>query len=268
MPPRGQRLVIAGAKGGVGKTVMSIAIGLQTAASGRRVIIADADFNLPNLAISFDQFPEQSLGSVMRGEQSIDQVLIHAEGGIKLVPGDFDHGGLGSQNAEELHQLTLQLSSLAEMADLVIYDTTSSSGTELDVVLPLADRVLVVMTAEPSGMAGAFATLRAIQRYPDLCDRAGLLINKAANRPQAEQYGEHLIETAQNALGMTVPLVGYVLSDPHVREAVRSKKQFILRFPYAPASLAIRQLVERLADNGKSGAGSQQVSLWSQLFGR
>ncbi len=271
---RGMRLVIAGAKGGVGKTVLSTAIGLQAASNGRRVILVDADFNLPTLAISFDLFPEKSLGDVLRGERQIEEILVYAkdvkpaEGSIKIIPGDFDISGLGQRTRAENTSLTTQLSRLAELADLVVYDTASCSGAELDVVLPLADRVLVVMTAEPCGLAGACATLRVIQQYPDLSNCIGLLVNLAPNKPQAEQYAQHLISTAKRTLGLDVQMAGYILSDPHVREAMRTKQQFILESPNAPASMAVKRLVAQMEQNGLAGGTEDHRGFWSWFIGR
>ena len=89
VPVRGRARVIAvtSGKGGVGKTNISVGLALAAAASGLRTVLLDGDLGLANIDVLLDLHPKRNLGHLIDGRATLDEVLINAPGGIKVLPG-------------------------------------------------------------------------------------------------------------------------------------------------------------------------------------
>ncbi len=66
-----QVIAITGGKGGVGKSNVSINLGVCLAEMGRRVVLMDADLGLANLDILLGISAKENLSHVLSGECSL-----------------------------------------------------------------------------------------------------------------------------------------------------------------------------------------------------
>lgn len=85
--PSPQVIGIASGKGGVGKTTVSVNLASALQASGRRVMLLDADLGLANAQLAFGCKTEHHLGHVLRGERHLEEIIVTTPQGVRLVPG-------------------------------------------------------------------------------------------------------------------------------------------------------------------------------------
>jgi len=69
-------IAVTSGKGGVGKTNLSVNIGVALSKMGRRVAILDADMGLANVDILLGMFPEFNLSHVLSGEKSLKEIMM------------------------------------------------------------------------------------------------------------------------------------------------------------------------------------------------
>ena len=73
-----------------------------------------------------------------------------------------------------------------------------------------------------------------------------LIVNMAANEPQAKAVANKLSTVSQQSLGRRLNYLGWIPRDPHVSQAVWQTRPFLLQYPNAPASRCILDIAERL----------------------
>src|SRR4029078_2513765 len=91
-------IAVTGGKGGVGKTSVSVNLATGLAVSGRRVVLLDGDPGLANVDVLLGLSPRYTLAHVLSGERTLDEILVTAKQGFKIVPaasGAADRAGLG-----------------------------------------------------------------------------------------------------------------------------------------------------------------------------
>src|ERR1044072_4049295 len=79
-------IAVTGGKGGVGKTCVSVNLATGLAASGRRVVLLDGDLGLANVDVLLGLSPRYTLAHVLSGERTLDEIMVEAKQGFKIVP--------------------------------------------------------------------------------------------------------------------------------------------------------------------------------------
>ncbi|MES9885684.1 MAG: AAA family ATPase, partial [Candidatus Sedimenticola sp. 6PFRAG1] len=79
-------IAVTGGKGGVGKTNISVNLAVAWAELGRKVMLLDADLGLANIDVVLGLHPEYDLSHVLRGERTLDEVVLEGPSGIQVVP--------------------------------------------------------------------------------------------------------------------------------------------------------------------------------------
>ena len=79
-------IAIASGKGGVGKTNLSVNLGISFCKLGRKVALLDADMGLANVDILLGLHPEFNLTHVLAGEKTLDDIVIEGPRGLKVLP--------------------------------------------------------------------------------------------------------------------------------------------------------------------------------------
>ena len=114
-----QVIAVTGGKGGVGKSNVSINLGVCLAEMGRRVVLLDADLGLANLDILLGISARENLSHVLRGECNIRDILVEGPGGIKIVPASSGTQELVSMGPREHAGLIHAFSELSDDVDVL-----------------------------------------------------------------------------------------------------------------------------------------------------
>src|ERR1700755_1613492 len=118
-------IAVTGGKGGGGQTSVSVNLATGLAAAGRRVVLLDGDLGLANVDVLLGLSPRYTLAHVLSGERTLDEIMVTAKQGFKIVPaasGAADLAGMGS--AEHL-SLVQAFSTIATRLDVLIIDTAA-----------------------------------------------------------------------------------------------------------------------------------------------
>ncbi|MEW6679502.1 MAG: MinD/ParA family protein [bacterium] len=242
-------VTVTSGKGGVGKTNISVNLGISFALAGRRVLIIDADLGLSNVNIVAGVVPppRYNLFHVIKGEKTLHEVVAEGPCGIKIVTGAIGISTLANLSPKKRDELIEQLSGMSSIADLIFIDTSAGlSGRVLSFVLA-ADKVLLVTTPEPTAIADAYGIIKAVSfRTKDLDIR--LIVNRAKTLEEGERVANRIMEIAGQFLGMQVKKIGVLLDDRAVEESVREQSPFFLTHPKAKATQCIYNIRNTMAN--------------------
>lgn len=258
-------LAVTSGKGGVGKTNLVVNLALAMSRLGRKVLVIDADLGLANVDVVLGLTPTYTIGDVLSGRKSLNEVLVEGPGGIRVLPAASGVSELSNLSADEKMMILQQLDGFETDADVVIIDTAAGiSDTVLYFNTAAQDR-LVVATGEPTSLTDAYALIKVL--YTHHQERSfKLVVNNVKNEAEAKQVYRKLAMAADHFLGgLAIDYLGFVPSDPVVSRSVIQQKPFLLAYPNSAAAKGVLGLAKTfLATPADPAAGSIKF-FWRRL---
>lgn len=206
-------MAICNQKGGVGKTVTTVNLGIDLARKGKRVLLCDVDAQGSLTASLGYQRPDQietTLASVMAHIISDEPLIpgegiIHHEEGIDLLPANIELSGLEVTLVNTMSRETIlreYLNSIRDQYDVILLDCCPSLGMLTINALAAADEVLIPTQAHFLSIKGMEQLIRTISNVkrkinPGL-EIAGVLITMADMRTN---YSRDIIDLLRSTYG-------------------------------------------------------------------
>jgi len=247
-PPR--VIALASGKGGVGKTSLAVNLCVALARRGVRVVLLDGDLGLANADVLCGIRPTGHVGHLLNGSRTIEQIVVQAPGGFRLVPGGGGQARLAEVGVEQRIGLLRAINDLDRPADVIVVDCAAGAGDDVLSFLWAADAAALVTTPEPTAIADAYALLKRFW-LDSACGNErsvapSLLVNQARRRAEAEATHRRIATVAERFLGSTPELAGWVRRDAHVAEAVSAKRPFALARPRSVPARQVGRFAEHL----------------------
>jgi len=273
--PRCRTLAVTSGKGGVGKSHVALNLAVALAQQGQRVCLIDGNLGLGNLDLLCGVNGYWNLSHVVTGARRLDDVILEGPAGIHLVPGASGIVDLADCPPAVQRQLLRELQRLESGHDVLLIDTGSGIHQLVRQFARAADDVLIVTTPEPTAIADAYATIKALGGAGPLTEPPNelhVVVNQAESATQAEQILERLRHTARTFLGRQLSRGGWLPLDPAVPAAVRCRRPFLEQFPASPISRAVRVLAagwlpETSARPSSPGFFARLWSAWERTAG-
>ena len=204
---------ICNQKGGVGKTVTAVNLGIGLAREGKKVLLVDMDAQGSLTASLGYQRPDQmenTLATIL-GRIILDEPVLPGEGilhqaeAVDLLPANIELSGLEVTLVNTMSRETIlrdYLNSVRDQYDVILLDCCPSLGMLTINALAAADQVLIPMQAHYLSIKGLEQLIRTISNVkrkinPGL-EIAGILITMADLRTT---YSREIIELIRNSYG-------------------------------------------------------------------
>lgn len=238
--------VISG-KGGVGKTSLAVNTALAAAASDRKTLLVDGDLSLANADLLLGVVPHPETEDILGASRSGDlrQMILPAAAGLELLPGASGNLALAQFSTDDACNLAARIRELGSAHDLILCDTGPGLSATTLALAQAADLVLLVLCGEPAAFTDAYGLLKVLHEQAASASLR-LLINRARDRSEALTLADRFRRVTQRFLGLAPSAIGWVPEDPCVGIAARAQSAFLLEFPQAAASRAVRDLAGRL----------------------
>ena len=268
MGPEPRVIAITSGKGGVGKTNLTANLGICLAEQGHRVLLLDADLGAANLDVLLGLFPQYSLYEVIRGERTLEEVIVTGPSGIQLIPGASAFNEMTYLEKLKKEQIERRLRIFTQQQDFLLIDTGAGISRNVLAFISAANEVIVVLTPEPTSMADAYGLLKLICRF-DLNQKIHMVINMADSILEATQTAGRMLSVSSQFLQKDINILGYILDDNYVRQAVRQQVPFVQRYPKSRTSQQVREIAAALTKEKFVGGAVKSgfVSKLLQFFG-
>ena len=240
-----QVIAVTSGKGGVGKSNVSVNLGIALAQKGRRVVLLDADLGLANIDVLLGLKVGRNLRDVLNGDCDLRDVLIDGPGGIKIVPASSGTQHMTQLNTMEHAGLINAFSELADQTDVLIVDTAAGISESVVSFLRASQELLLVVCDEPTSITDAYALIKLMNRDYGT-NRFRILANQVKTEQEGRALYEKLTRVTDRFLDVALQYVGMVPFDEAVKKAVQRQRAVLDAYPRAKASLAIKALAEKV----------------------
>jgi flagellar biosynthesis protein FlhG len=240
-------LAVASGKGGVGKTNVSVNLGVAFAEMGRRTLLLDADLGLANVDVLLGLEVPYNLSHLLNGERELDEIIVPGPAGLKIVPASSGIAHLANLSPAEHAGVIGAFSSLAEPVDILIVDVAAGISNSVLQFCAAAQDVAVVVCDEPSSLTDAYALIKVLARDYGV-RRFHTVTNRVDSRSHGERLHQKLQAVSDRFLELPLQHLGIVPEDPLLRRAVQMQAPVVAAYPSSPAARAFKELARR-ADN-------------------
>lgn len=237
---------VTSGKGGVGKTSVVANLALALSRMGQRVLVLDADLGLANLDVMLGLNPRYTIDHLLRGERSLEEILIEGPGGFKLLPAASGIPELTELDNTQRLLLLDELDALKDRFDVLLIDTGAGISSNVMYFNYAAMDKVVLITNEPTSLTDAYALIKVLtSRYKQ--KRFKVLVNVARNGHEAERIYRHLSLVVDQFLGSpSLDYLGWIPYDKQMPAAIRKQKTVLECFPDAPSSGRILKVADVL----------------------
>jgi septum site-determining protein MinD len=221
---------IVSGKGGVGKTVTTINLGLALKGFNQKVTIVDADVTSSNLGLQLGlySFPK-TLQDVLIGKSRIEEAMYDYHG-LKLIPSSIS---LDSIDANVRRLKTV----LKKLDGIVLVDSPPGLSTDAMAVIDACDEIIVIVTPEIQTMANAVKVIHVAK------EKKKQVLGVVINRYNKDRY--ELSEGEVEIMAETKILV-MIPEDLAIRKSLFNKIPLMDYNPYSRAAIEFNSLAASL----------------------
>ncbi len=238
-------IAITSGKGGVGKTNISVNLAASFAKLGDNVLLMDADLGLANVDILFDLHPKYDLRHVIAGERTLDEVIVDAPLGLKVIPASSGVSSMADLSPAENAGLIRAFSELTFPVDTMIIDTAAGISDSVITFCKASQEVIVVVCDEPTSITDAYALIKVMSRDHGV-KRFHILANMVNSKAHGEELFHKIARVTDHFLDIIAVHIGSIPMDDYLRKAVRHQMPVVEAFPRSPSAQAITQLTKTI----------------------
>jgi flagellar biosynthesis protein FlhG len=261
-----QVIAVTGGKGGVGKTNVAVNLGVAMAMAGRKTMLLDADLGLANVDVLLGLQPSFNLAHLLDGQCDLDELVIAAPHGLKVVPATSGTRHMAALSNAEHAGLIQAFSEYGEPVDVLLVDTAAGISDSVLTFSRAAQEVIVVVCDEPASITDAYALIKIMSRDYGI-SRFRVLANMVSEPGEGRELYRKVTRVTDRFLDVNLHYMGAVPADECVRKAVRRQCAVVDAYPGSPAGNAFKELA-RAADSWgvPAGAGGHLAFFVERLF--
>jgi pilus assembly protein CpaE len=253
----GKIITVWSPKGGVGKTTMSVNLGLALTEGGaRRVCLVDLDLAFGDVAITMQLFPTHSIEQAIGSEGSVDADLINGiltrHQDSMMILAAPSHPDVRDRVSPALVSQIIR--TLQQTFDYVVIDTAPAFDEQTLTALDETDEIVIVATLDVPTLKNVKVALETLDMLNIAPDHRHLLLNRADDEVGISP------DRVEGILGMRP--AAQVSTSIEVAASTNAGNPIVVKNPYHPTSTAILQMASLLAgtDITTPPAGGSQTS--------
>ncbi len=238
-------IAVTSGKGGVGKTNLSVNLGVALSKMGRRVALLDADMGLANVDILLGLSPKFNLSHVLKGEKTLQQIMVTGPADLQVIPASSGIQQMSELSAIEQAGVIRAFAEIDQNLDVLIVDTAAGISSSVVNFARACQEVIVVVCDEPTSLTDAYAYIKLLNRDYGL-NSFHVVANMVQSVQQGQQLFNKLTMVTDKYLDVSLSYSGGVPFDEYLRKSVQKQSPVLETFPRSKAALAIKNLALKI----------------------
>lgn len=240
-----QVVAVTSGKGGVGKTNITINTAVTLSRMGNRVLVLDADLGLANIDVLLGVYPEKNLLHVIRGEASINDILVEGPDGIRIIPASSGVKQMAELSHAEHAGLIRAFSELAYNPDYLLIDAAAGISDSVITFSRAAHEVVVVVCDEPTSITDAYALIKVMNRNHGV-HNFRVVTNMVANFMEGKNLFNKLLKVTDRFLDVTLDHLGSVPYDDYLKKSVQRQNAVVSLYPRSKAAISFGKISSKV----------------------
>jgi flagellar biosynthesis protein FlhG len=242
---------MTGGKGGVGKSSLTLNLGIALTKIGLRVLIVDLDLGLANLNVLAKVNPTLNLEDYLDGNVELKDCVFEISGGVSLIAGSSGTGEMGRPDRARRAKLFDGLATMKDDFDVILGDSSAGIGPDVLAFAAAADFVLAVATPEPASITDVYGILKALDSWASKngveVPTPSIVMNRVSGSAEATSLQLRLAKVTKRFLSRNPRLVGWVPESRTVRLSALTQRPFVLSEPRSLSAQCVGRLAARVA---------------------
>jgi len=238
-------IAVTSGKGGVGKTNLSVNLGVALAQMGKRVALLDADMGLANVDILLGLSPEFNLSHVLAGDKTLNDIMLNGPAGLRVIPASSGIQQMSELSTIEQAGIIRAFSEIDQNLDVLIVDTAAGISSSVVNFARACQEIIVVVCDEPTSLTDAYAYIKLLNRDYGL-SKFHIVTNMVQSVQQGQQLFTKLTKVTDRYLDVSLSYTGAVPFDEYLRKSVQKQKPVVEIFPRSKAAIALKNLALKI----------------------
>ncbi len=254
-------------KGGVGKTNIAVNLAIALQRRGKRVLIIDADLGMANVDVLLGIYPKHTIYDVLFNRYPLKDTLVTGHEGIKVLPGGSGIMELAVLDVEQKEALGREFMALEDI-DIILIDTGAGINKNSLSFISFSQELILVTTPEPTALTDAYSAIKIMMQFK-LNKNTKVIVNRCPDSGLGKNVYGRLNSTTKTFLNKPLEMLGYVLNDDKVTQAVMEQTPFLVQYPNCSASRCINRIAEELLGRKElANGGISRINSIQQLYRR
>ncbi|MFW5446506.1 MAG: MinD/ParA family protein [Methylophagaceae bacterium] len=239
-------IAIASGKGGVGKTNVTVNIGVALAAQGKEVLLLDADLGLANIDVMLGLHPQYNLLHVLDGSKSLNDIIVEGPSGLKIIPAASGIQKMAELSPAEHAGMIQAFSDMDQHIDILLIDSAAGIADSVISFTRAAQEVIIVVCDEPASITDAYALIKLLSKEYDL-ERFHIVANMTRNVQEGRELFNKISLVCDRFLDVNLDFMGIVPFDEDLRRAVKKQRAVVDFLPRSKSATAFTHLAKKVA---------------------
>jgi len=239
-------IAIASGKGGVGKTNVTVNIGVALAAQGQEVLLLDADLGLANIDVMLGLHPQYNLLHVLDGSKSLNDIIVEGPSGLKIIPAASGIQKMAELSPAEHAGMIQAFSEMDQHIDILLIDSAAGIADSVISFTRAAQEVIIVVCDEPASITDAYALIKLLSKEYDL-ERFHIIANMTRNVQEGRELFNKISLVCDRFLEINLDFMGIVPFDDDLRRAVKKQRAVVDFLPRSKSATAFTHLAKKVA---------------------
>lgn len=238
-------IAVASGKGGVGKTNITVNLGVALATQGKQVLLLDADLGLANIDVMLGLHPQYNLQHVLNGSKTLAEIIVEGPAGLKIIPAASGVQKMAELSPTEHAGMIQAFSEMEQHIDILLIDSAAGIADSVVSFTRAAQEVIVVVCDEPASITDAYAFIKLLSREYQV-SRFHIIANMCRTIQEGRELFNKISMVCDRFLEVNLDFMGIVPFDEDLRRAVKKQRAVVEYLPRSKSAVAFTHLAKKI----------------------
>lgn len=238
-------IAVASGKGGVGKTNITVNLGVALASQGKQVLLLDADLGLANIDVMLGLHPQYNLLHVLNGTKTLAEIIVEGPAGLKIIPAASGVQKMAELSPAEHAGMIQAFSDMDQHIDILLIDSAAGIADSVVSFTRAAQEVIVVVCDEPASITDAYAFIKLLSREYQV-NRFHIIANMCRSIQEGRELFDKISMVCDRFLDVNLDFMGIVPFDDDLRQAVKKQRAVVDYIPRSKSAVAFMHLAKKV----------------------